>query len=391
MFGSVGHGLEAEFYYRRACSCRPPTGRQHHNPDVMGRSIDGDDSTSSISRPPQQVGSCEGGWEANQTNHHVSISARSQHGRSRHHYPDRARDAAESWWQSDEEEEDDDNDVSGDDTSDEEEEEEAEDRDEQLVLQHQQQQLHPGVQADDVVQPPLPVHIPHLQALHPFLARQNRLLAALYGDPQENIYTAAYQGNLEAVICLTIQQPGVVNLVHPIFKFSPLHLAAYQGHFEVAEFLVDQGAQINLRQERSMISRVHGYTPFHLACRQGHGELAEFLLQRGADPSLQVITEEEPTILKKAVSSGDAATVRSVLTSRAVRDTIDNNYGQFGTALGYVMCSTKKVDPEITRLLLDNGADPTADVISHQALLEASRAPSGNQHAWLLRVSYHNS
>ncbi len=57
---------------------------------------------------------------------------------------------------------------------------------------------------------------------------------------------------------------------------TPLHCAAEEGRCEVAVFMISRGADINARDN-------DGSTPLHLACAKGRKEAAELLVSKGAD------------------------------------------------------------------------------------------------------------
>jgi ankyrin repeat protein len=61
---------------------------------------------------------------------------------------------------------------------------------------------------------------------------------------------------------------------------APLHLAARQGHIDVATALVEAGADVNQRSAGDQT------TPLLIATINGHFDLAKQLLDRGADPNL---------------------------------------------------------------------------------------------------------
>ncbi|MGY8732999.1 MAG: ankyrin repeat domain-containing protein [Pirellulales bacterium] len=58
---------------------------------------------------------------------------------------------------------------------------------------------------------------------------------------------------------------------------TPLHLAATFGHKEIAELLIDKGADVNA------VGGLLGWTPLHWAAREGRKEVAELLIAKGAD------------------------------------------------------------------------------------------------------------
>ena len=57
---------------------------------------------------------------------------------------------------------------------------------------------------------------------------------------------------------------------------TPLIWASYNGHFEVAQYLVEQGATLDK-------ATILGYTPLAVAASFGHLEVARYLLEQGAD------------------------------------------------------------------------------------------------------------
>jgi len=61
---------------------------------------------------------------------------------------------------------------------------------------------------------------------------------------------------------------------------TPLHWAAFNGHREVAELLLSQGAQVDAQD------RWNG-TPLHRAARYGHTETVQLLLAQGAQVDAQ--------------------------------------------------------------------------------------------------------
>ena len=61
--------------------------------------------------------------------------------------------------------------------------------------------------------------------------------------------------------------------------WTPLHLAAFFGHYEAARMLLDAGAAVDTTSSNSLLN-----TPLHAATAGKHADVALLLLERGADP-----------------------------------------------------------------------------------------------------------
>lgn len=96
------------------------------------------------------------------------------------------------------------------------------------------------------------------------------------------------------------------------------------------------------------LADVNGVTPLMLAINGKHPETVRLLLAAGADPALARPSGETP--LMSAVRVGSADIVRQLLVRKVDVNARESSYNQ--TALMWAAGT-----PEITRLLLDNGAD----------------------------------
>ena len=139
------------------------------------------------------------------------------------------------------------------------------------------------------------------------------------GSPEANraLLRAAMEGDIEAVK-QHLDAGANVNAMRG--GGTPLHLAASWGHKEVAELLIDNGADVNAKDidgwtplrkaawhgRKEIVELliangadvnpqdVNGWTPLHQAARNGHKEIAELLIAKGADVTAKNEDGETP-------------------------------------------------------------------------------------------------
>ena len=100
-----------------------------------------------------------------------------------------------------------------------------------------------------------------------------RLMLSLETQASDiDIFTAAEQGNLEAIKELVQENPQLV-IAADDREYSPLHNAAYNNHLNIVEYLISQGADVNAASG-------NGSTPLHGAAYYGHPEIVRELLDR---------------------------------------------------------------------------------------------------------------
>ena len=127
------------------------------------------------------------------------------------------------------------------------------------------------------------------------------------------IFEVAALGDLARVQALVEGDASLANATAPD-GFSPLGLASFFHHADVARFLLEQGADPNVPSQNEMrvvplhsalagqgdpsiarmlieagadvnIRQRHGWTPLHEAALVGHADLVDLLLDHGADAS----------------------------------------------------------------------------------------------------------
>ena len=76
------------------------------------------------------------------------------------------------------------------------------------------------------------------------------------------------------IVELLIAKGAYVNAKFEYDGATPLHLAAWKGHFETAELLIAKGADVNAKDK-------DGETPLNWAIKNKHTETADLLRKHG--------------------------------------------------------------------------------------------------------------
>jgi ankyrin repeat protein len=179
---------------------------------------------------------------------------------------------------------------------------------------------------------------------------------------QTPLHWASREGHLE-VAQLLLDKGADVKATNSNCGGTPLHLASREGHLEVAQLLLDEGADVKAADS-------DGRPPLHWASRNRHLEVAKLLLDKGAD--VEVADSNEMTLLFWASHYSDLKMTQLLLDKGA---DVENTAPDGRTPLHF---ASSKGDLEIAKLLLDKGADIEAkDSVSRTPLLYAAR--NGNK------------
>jgi len=119
----------------------------------------------------------------------------------------------------------------------------------------------------------------------------------------QDIHKASVEGDLDRVKQL-VQEDALLIMAQDENNQTPLHMAAAQGHGEIAEFLISRGADLNAQN-------TYGYTAVHFAIMRGHMETAILLIQKGADVNIPTVWGSTP--LHTKARAGDLAAVELLL------------------------------------------------------------------------------
>ena len=156
-------------------------------------------------------------------------------------------------------------------------------------------------------------------------------------------------------------------------NLTPLHLAARQGHLEIARLLLEKGADPNRRQDAT------ARTPLHLAVQHQNEQVTKLLLERGANPNLVARYGKGETLvpLQLAARSGDGEIARLLLRYGA---RLGGRCSERGPQLLHLAARTGHAG--LARLLLTQGIDPTTP----QDGLRPARIATRHGHQELARL-----
>ena len=118
---------------------------------------------------------------------------------------------------------------------------------------------------------------------------------------EDELCSAARDGNIEKVTRLLSSGLLDINYVHSGLSLSPLHMAAHYGHKDVVILLLKRGADINKRN-------AYGRTPLHLAACGGHKGIVRVLLEKGAEMDMKDTWGDTP--LSNAANRGHKQVVQ---------------------------------------------------------------------------------
>ncbi|WP_255563518.1 ankyrin repeat domain-containing protein [Wolbachia endosymbiont of Bemisia tabaci] len=152
------------------------------------------------------------------------------------------------------------------------------------------------------------------------------------------LFLALANGNLK--MAKRLIEKGVN--VHARNKnFTPLHIAAQIGCYEIVESLLSNGAEIN-------VAMIGGYSPLHLAAENGHYDVVKLLL---LDNETDVATINGRSPLHSAAQNGHYNVVELLLEHGAI---VGNDDKEGCTPL-HLAAESGHYD--VVKLLLDNKAD----------------------------------
>jgi ankyrin repeat protein len=153
-----------------------------------------------------------------------------------------------------------------------------------------------------------------------------RVDALIQADPSLAIFAAAIQGRTEELDRLITGDRSLVSKLSAD-GWTLLHLAAFFGHKETAQALLNKGAQVDARSTNAMQNM-----PLHAASAGGHTSLVKLLVDHGA--SVNARQHGGWTPMHAAAEKGDIEMARSLIDAGAdVLARADNNQSPLDLAL----------------------------------------------------------
>jgi len=132
--------------------------------------------------------------------------------------------------------------------------------------------------------------------------------------PELDVFEAASLGRLDQVKSLIRRSPSQVDSFTPD-GLTPLALAAFLGHEEVVEFLLHQGADVNVTEHKLGFNALTG------AVNEGHKNVIVLLLEHGANVNYRYESGSAAPILT-ATMNGNVEIIKLLLAHGADVNTV---------------------------------------------------------------------
>ncbi|KAK2810580.1 hypothetical protein FQN50_002837 [Emmonsiellopsis sp. PD_5] len=165
----------------------------------------------------------------------------------------------------------------------------------------------------------------------------------------KKLHTAARNG-LEIPLRKLVDSGVSVDSREEDTLFTPLHQAAMRGYLGIAAFLLEKGAD-------PQVKNCQGQTPLHLAARHGMVSVIELLLDQGA--LVNATSYNGKTALHKAAKANSLDTVRLLLDRGADVNALD---AFFLTPID--VAAGRRESTPVVDYLLEKGADVKGDYVS---------------------------
>jgi ankyrin repeat protein len=136
-----------------------------------------------------------------------------------------------------------------------------------------------------------------------YFGKRDVVEALLASGVQLDIFEAAATGQTDRVLEVTRQDPALANSYSPD-GFTPLGLAAFFGHAETVNALIDAGAEVNLASRETM-----KLTPLASALAVQRNDIARALIEHGANVNAKGDNDVAPLHTAAARGNIESATL----------------------------------------------------------------------------------
>ncbi|XP_055684403.1 ankyrin repeat domain-containing protein 49 [Lutzomyia longipalpis] len=135
---------------------------------------------------------------------------------------------------------------------------------------------------------------------------------------EREILWAADEGNdIELVEKILEQDASCVNAVDRD-GYTPLHRAAYNNRYELAQLLIKYRSNVNAQTE-------YKWTPLHSACKWNNARLAALLLQHGSDVNALSDGDQTPLHVAATVSNCRNTAATLLFHPKTMADLLNNS------------------------------------------------------------------
>ncbi|XP_029414483.1 ankyrin repeat and SOCS box protein 3 isoform X1 [Nannospalax galili] len=165
-----------------------------------------------------------------------------------------------------------------------------------------------------------------------------------YSDTCSTVGLAAREGNVK--ILRKLLKRGRSVDVADNRGWMPIHEAAYHNSIECLQMLIHADSSENYIQTKTF----EGFSALHLAASQGHWKIAQILLEAGADPNATTLEENTPLFV--AVENGQIDVLRLLLRHGA---NVNGSHSMCGW--NSLHQASFQGNVEIIKLLLRKGAN----------------------------------
>ena len=136
------------------------------------------------------------------------------------------------------------------------------------------------------------------------------------------------------------------------FKYTALMIAARQGKFKIVQYLIDNGADITLKDK-------YGNTAFTIAAQRGHDKVVQCLIENGAN--LESLDNHGQTALMHAAHNGHRKIVNLLVEAAKKLQNANEHINQkntYANATAFMM-TVEHGHTKVAKCLIKNGANIT--------------------------------